>query len=353
MHVCSSRRCFGSSAFQTESVVVFTRLMGQPAMSRQLWNCSVPPPQDCRSRLCFAALSPHTESSCHVLMESVSCARSLAAFCAAGSFQWYSWTRHSVVPFASSEMELHSTTSARRERLLLHAPTTMTQESTISFTRWDFMAPNIAKRTLPEQQEHVVKCMGPSSYPESPEQVQTAEKQSRDRAEYEGIHVQPIAEGTDIVESGENERAEHRRGDAGDEGAPAQQFGRAPREQSHEDDAEEQLLVDPGAERQHQHCPAAEPLGRESHGHRGWGAAQQRRGEAADDNAEHEGQAYRLEQHPAQHGRRQAATVRAHVPRDEPGAHADQTQHEQARAPGTGEPNEHGLEHHVGAVADA
>src|SRR5712664_2517982 len=183
MHVCSSRRCVGSSAFQIESAVVFTRLRGQPAMSRQLWICSLPPRQDCRSRLCFAALRPHTESSCPVLRESVSWARSLAAFCAAGSFQWYSWTRHSVVPLASREMELHSTTSARRVRLLLHAPTITMQESAISFTRWDFMAPNIAKRTLTEQQEHVVKRMGPSSYAESPEQVETAEKQSRDRAE--------------------------------------------------------------------------------------------------------------------------------------------------------------------------
>src|SRR5712691_3366332 len=178
MHVCSSPRCFGSSAFQIESVVLFTRLRGQPEISRQPWSGSVPARHDCRSRLCFAALRPHTESSCHVLTESVSWARSLAAFCAAGSFQRYSWTRHSVVPFASREMELHSTTSARRVRLLLHAPTTTTLESTISFTRWDFMAPNIAKRTLPEQQEHVVKCMSPGSYPESSEQVETAEKQS-------------------------------------------------------------------------------------------------------------------------------------------------------------------------------
>src|SRR3989454_4147181 len=269
MHVCSSPRCFGSSAFQIESVVVFTRLRGQPEMSRQVWSGSVPPRHDCRSRLCFAALRPHTESSCHVLMESDSWARSLAAFCAAGSFQWYSWTRHSVVPLASREMELHSTTSDRRVRLLLHAPTITTQESAISFARWDFMAPNIANRALTEQQEHVVKRMGPSSYPESPEQVETAEKQARDRAEDEGIHVEPIAEGADIVEGGENERAQHRGGDAGDEGAPTQQFGRAPCEQSHEDDAEEQLLVDAGAEGQHQHCPAAEPLRGESHGQRG------------------------------------------------------------------------------------
>src|SRR3989441_11395058 len=156
MHVWSSRRCLGSSAFQIESVVFCTRLRGQPAMSKQLWSCSVPPRQDCRSRLCFAALRPHTESSCQVLMESVSCARSLVAFCAAGSFQWYSWTRHSVVPFASREMELHSTTSARRVRLLLHAPTTTTQGSTITLTRWDFMAPKITKTALAEQQEHLV-----------------------------------------------------------------------------------------------------------------------------------------------------------------------------------------------------
>src|SRR2546426_8779415 len=211
MHVCSSPRCFGSSAFQIESVVVFTRLRGQPEMSRQVWSGSVPARHDCRSRLCFAALRPHTESSCHVLMESVSCARSLAAFCAAGSFQWYSWTRHSVVPLASRDMELHSTTSARRVRLLVHAPTTTTQESAISFTRWDFMAPNIAKRALTEQQEHAVKRMGPSRYPKSPEQVQTTEKQSRDRAIDEGIDVQPIAERADIVARGENDGAEHRR----------------------------------------------------------------------------------------------------------------------------------------------
>src|SRR2546425_2398592 len=353
MHVWSSRRCLGSSAFQIESVVFCTRLRGQPAMSRQLWSCSVPPRQDCRSRLCFAALGPTMESSCQVLMESVSCARSLAAFCAAGSFQWYSWTRHSVVPFASREMELHSTTSDRRVRLLLHAPNATTQESAISFTRWDFMAPNIAKRALAEQQEHVVKCMGPSSYPKSPEQVQTTEKQSRDRAKDEGIDVQPIAEGADIVERGENEGAEHRRGDAGDEGAPAQQFGRAPGEQSHEYDAEEQLLVDAGAEGQHQHRPAAQPLLGESDSHRRRGTAQQRCGEATDDNAEHEGQADTLEQHAAQHGRRQTTAVRAYVPRDEPGAEGDQAQHEQARAPGAGEPNEHGLEYHIGAVADA
>src|SRR2546426_2742424 len=160
MHVCSSPRCFGSSAFQIESVVVFTRLRGQPEMSRQVWSGSVPPRQDCRSRLCFAALRPHTESSCQVLMESVSYARSLAAFCAAGSFQWYSWTRHSVVPFASREMELHSTTSDRRGGVFLPAPHATTQESAGSFTKWGFIAPNKTKNAFSEQQENVVKCMG-------------------------------------------------------------------------------------------------------------------------------------------------------------------------------------------------
>src|SRR6266540_2812368 len=47
------------------------------------------------------------------------------------------------------------------------------------------------------------------------------------------------------------------------------------------------------------------------------------------------------------------AAVCAHVPGDEPGAHTDQAQHEQARAPGTGEPDEHGLEYHIGTIADA
>src|SRR4030088_2150670 len=109
-------------------------------------------------------------------MESVSCARALAAFCASGRLPWYSWTRHSVVPLSSSEMELHSTTSARRVRFLLHAAKATTQANTTSFTRWDFMAPNIANRALAEQQEHVVQRMGPSGYAESAEQVETAEK---------------------------------------------------------------------------------------------------------------------------------------------------------------------------------
>src|SRR2546425_1098968 len=164
MHVCSSWRCFGSSAFQIESVVVFTRLRGQPAMSRQLWSCSVPPRQDCRSRLCFAALRPHTESSCQVLMESVSYARSLAAFCAAGSFQWYSWTRHSVVPFASREMELHSTTSDRRGGVFVDAPDATTQEGGGRFTKRGFIAAQKAQNAFLGQKEKHGKNMWSKRY---------------------------------------------------------------------------------------------------------------------------------------------------------------------------------------------
>src|SRR5438874_3872936 len=120
-------------------------------------------------------------------------------------------------------MELHSTTSARRVRFLLHAATATTQARTTS-TRWDFMAPNIANGALAEQQEHVVKSVGPRGYAKSAEQVETAEKQSCDRPKDEGIDLETIAEWADIVEGGENERAEHRRGYAGDERAPAQQL---------------------------------------------------------------------------------------------------------------------------------
>src|SRR5467141_1904660 len=132
MHAWSSRRCVGSSALQIESVVWRTRRRGQPATSRQLLSCSVPRWQPCRSRVCFAALSPQTESSCQVLRESSSCARASAAFCASGSLHLYSWTRHSVVPLESSEIELHSTTSARRVRFLLQPATVTTAASAIS-----------------------------------------------------------------------------------------------------------------------------------------------------------------------------------------------------------------------------
>src|SRR4051794_31541298 len=119
---------------------------------------------------------------------------------------------------------------------------------------------------LTEQQEHVVKRMGPGSYAESAQQVKTAEKQSRNGAKYEGIDLEMVTERADIVEGGENERSENCRGDAGDERAPAQQFARSPGDESHEHDAEQQLLVDAGPQRQHQHCPAAQALRAESEG---------------------------------------------------------------------------------------
>src|SRR5882762_442138 len=285
MHAWSSRRCVGSSALQIESVVWRTRRRGQPATSRQLLSCSVPRWQPCRSRVCFAALSPQTESSCQVFRESSSCARASAALVASGSFHLYSWTRHSVVPLESREIALHSTTSLRRVCFLPHAAMSATEARRTSFTRWDFMAPNIANGASAEQQEHVVKRVGPSSYTESPEQVQATEKQAGDRAKHEGIDVKPVAKRADIVESGENERAEHRRGRTGDQRTQAQYFRCAPREQADEDDAEQQLFIDAGADRQHQHRHAAEVLGTESDDH-GWrGVAQQRRGETAHDQA--------------------------------------------------------------------
>src|SRR5438874_6908256 len=136
-------------------------------------------------------------------------------------------------------MELHSTTSLRRVRFLVHAASMTTQARRTSFARWDFMAPNIANGALAEQQEHIVKSVGPRGYAKSTEQVQPAEKQSCDRPKDEGIGLETIAERADIVEGGENERAEHRRGYAGDERAPAQQLLRTPRDQSDEDDAKQ------------------------------------------------------------------------------------------------------------------
>src|SRR2546427_10716181 len=86
MHVCSSWRCFGSSAFQIESVVVFTRLRGQPEMSRQLWSGSGPARHDLRARLGFAALGPPTETSCPVLVGFVLGGRSVGGLWGGGGF---------------------------------------------------------------------------------------------------------------------------------------------------------------------------------------------------------------------------------------------------------------------------
>src|SRR5437667_6754453 len=288
MHVCNSRRCAGSSAFDMESVVCCARRRGQPATSRQLLSCSVPRRHAWKSRLCLAAPKFQTESSCQLFRESSSCARVSAARCASGSFHLYSWTRQSVVPLASREIELHSTTSFRRVRFLVHAATRTSDANRTSLTRWDFMAPNIANGASAQQQEHVVKCVGPGSYAESAEQVEAAEKQAGDRPKHERIDVKPVAKRADIVERGENERAEYRRGHAGEQRTQAQQFRCAAREQTDEDDEEQQLLVDTRADRQNQHRPAAEALGgeRDDHGRRG--VAQQRRRETAHDHPEHE-----------------------------------------------------------------
>src|ERR1041384_4023906 len=123
MHACSSRRCAGSSDVQIESVVLLARRRGQPATSRQLLSCSLPRMQPCRSFLCLAALRFQTESSWKVFKESSSCARASAALVASGSFHLYSWTRQSVVPLESREIELHSTTSLRRVCFFLQGPT--------------------------------------------------------------------------------------------------------------------------------------------------------------------------------------------------------------------------------------
>src|SRR5437867_9864558 len=138
MHSCSSRRCLGSSAFHIESVVARTRRRGHPATSRQLLSCSLPRRQSWKSRLCLAAPRFQTESSCQVFSESSSCARASAAFCASGSFHLYSWTKQSVVPFESSEIELHPTTSARRVRFFVHPIKATRQASTTSLMRVDF-----------------------------------------------------------------------------------------------------------------------------------------------------------------------------------------------------------------------
>src|SRR5438552_2643757 len=106
------------------------------------------------------------------------------------------------------------------------------------------MAPNIANGALTEQQEYVVKRVGPSGYAKSAQQIEAAEEQPRDRAENEGVDLQAIAIGADIVECREDERSKHGRDDARDQRPHAKELVRGPCEQSDEHHAEEQLFVD-------------------------------------------------------------------------------------------------------------
>src|SRR2546425_8321843 len=110
------------------------------------------------------------------------------------------------------------------------------------------MAPNIANGALTEQQEYVVKRVGPGGYAKSAQQVEAAEEQPRDRTENEGVDLQAIAIGADIVEGGEDERSEDGRDDSRDQGPHAEELVRGPGEQSDEHHPEEQLFVDPGTE---------------------------------------------------------------------------------------------------------
>src|SRR5213592_4169831 len=124
-------------------------------------------------------------------------------------------------------------------------------------------APKI-QNSLTQQQENVVECVGPCSYAEPPQQIETAEEESGDRAEYKGIDVEAIAIRADIVESGEDQRAEHGCGQPRDEGPPAEQLGGAPRNQADQHDAKQQLFVDSGADGQHEQRPAAQLLAAET-----------------------------------------------------------------------------------------
>src|SRR6185436_9442131 len=118
-------------------------------------------------------------------------------------------------------MELHSTISSRLLDFLPHAATTTRSAMALDWRARDFMGPKIQNR-LAKQQQNVVECVRPCSYAEAPGQVQGAEKEAGDRPKHERENVQAVAERANIVKGREDQRAEYRGEDAGDERAPAE-----------------------------------------------------------------------------------------------------------------------------------
>src|SRR6185436_11678770 len=166
-------------------------------------------------------------------------------------------------------MELHSTISSRLLVFLPHAARTTRSAMALDWRARDFMGPKI-QNGLAKQQQNVVECVRPSSYAEASRQVQGAEKEARDRPKHEREDVPAIAERADVMKGREDQRAEDRGEDAGEQGAPAEQLAARPGERTHEHDAEQQLLVQPRADRQHQHRASAQPHLTQTDGF-GWG----------------------------------------------------------------------------------
>src|SRR5436309_7300178 len=214
-------------------------------------------------------------------------------------------------------------------------------------------APNIANGGLAEQQEHVVKRVCPGSYAKSAGQVQTAEKEPGNGAEHKGVDLQVITVRADIMERGENQRAEYGRCDAG-EGTQAQHTLCSPGEETNNHDTEQELFVDPRAEGKHEQCRAAEAFcaGREAHGR--WWRAEQQGGQNPYHDTKHEREGDRLEQHPAEDSWFEAAPPPLGTPTlgDEPGPDADETEHEQPWSPRANQPHEYGLQDDICPVPD-
>src|SRR3954466_19843 len=111
--------------------------------------------------------------------------------------------------------------------------------------------------------------MRPCGYAEAPQQVETAEEEPCDRAEYKRIDVKTIAEGADVVEWGKDERADDGRHDPGDQWSKAEDFLRGPGEQSDEQHPKEQLFIDSSANGNHEQGPATHVLHSQTNRHRG------------------------------------------------------------------------------------
>src|SRR6266516_6136785 len=65
-----------------------------------------------------------------------------------------------------------------------------------------------------QEQRHVVERVRPRGDAKPPQQIQRREEQPGDHAENEGIDLETVAVGTEVVECREDAGADYRRGDA-------------------------------------------------------------------------------------------------------------------------------------------
>jgi len=194
----------------------------------------------------------------------------------------------------------------------------------------------------------------PRSDPKPAEQVQRAERDSAQHSEHERLQLERIAVGADVVKRGKDERADDRGENPCSALAKTENDSRSSGEARHEKDAKEQLLVQAGAERQHE---SRRPARLREWAHRQSARAQclqwseQLGRRNTDDESENERERRRFAKHPNEHRRPKTIFARSQISNDKADPDQNDRRHEDRGTVNTSDHCECAAQQRVGAVA--